>query len=171
MNFKSKAKAAMAATAAVAGILSPLASTTAVRTAAVAATGVTLATFSSVASAQTNKRICGGIMKYYSDGFAGAAMEVNKFDFVTCTLFVNTFVKEPVVTAGLRFTIPQALINKLGGYEPPKVYLMSTCENMTRGTFPPGAYGGDICHSMTDYKIYAYQVSLKGYSHWPIRWW
>lgn len=111
-----------------------------------------------LAHAQKNHRLCGAVMEADKSHFAGVMIEVNKADIVTC----GSIVSAATNTYGASTSFV-GILNKIAkdwrsGF-PSSDHLvarLSRCEDVTRWWFGSGAYGGDVCNSMQDYKLYRF---------------
>lgn len=127
------------------------------RTATVAAGAAAAALLPMTASAQSGKRVCGDGWNFLDlSGTAGFAMEVYKWDVVTCAAVVVTITAllGPLSASSLAQNYFGQAVN-VWRTKRPGPFVLQTCEAFTAGKLN-NKYGGDACNSMQDYKIYVY---------------
>ncbi len=112
-----------------------------------------------VAHAQSGKRVCA--YEGSSHGYRwGMVMEVSKYDWVTCfSYFAGTIAvwgptSITAMSIGALYGVSGAAGNRLGG-RGFGFRMMQTCEDFTSEALS-GHWGGNVCHSMQDYRFYAY---------------
>ncbi len=155
MAMNKLAKAAISCLLAASSSLVPLAQTVGVRMAVV---GAAVLLTPSLAQAQTNKRICGSVYTAKAwNRLEGLMMEVNKADFVTCAGIIKITSSNATPTNFVQMANHIVKSWRKGWPDANRVAILRTCEAVTRDWFPPGAYNGDVCHSMQDYRLYYFE--------------
>lgn len=154
----------LAISAGLASVVAPLTTTVASRIGIAAATSAVALAVPMSAHAQSGKRICGTVfglrLNQSGSGKAGFMMEVSKYDPVTCTALLATWVTITGLPNSLQ-SYAQGLLNIQAGVGTGIVgnlRAMQTCEAFSSSV---GANTGDVCLQMQDYKIYKF-VSAAG---------
>lgn len=147
-------KKVMSVVVAGATTIAPLGQAIGVRT----AIGAAVVIAPTAAFAQKGHRLCGAVMEATNDHFAGVMMEVNKADFVTCGAIVMASTGQYMPSSlNLRNVINKVFMDLYHGGFPDShlVARMERCEDATKWWFP-GSFGGDVCNSMREYKLYRF---------------
>ena len=161
--LKSYTAAALAMSTGLAPLATQLSTAVATRASLAAVTSAAVLLAPSAAHAQSGKRICGtvwGLRASGKSGYAAIAMEVSKYDVVTCTGLVAAWVGLTSLPTGLMGTA-QALFNNTAGVGYGLIgslRMMQTCESFS-GSIQ--ANTGNVCLKMTDYKLYKF-VKVSG---------
>lgn len=156
MAINKLGKAAISCLLAASSSLVPLTQMVGVR---IAAVGAAVLLTPSLAQAQTNKRICGSVYNAKDwSRLEGLMMEVNKADFVTCAGIIKITSNNATPTNFVQMANHIVKSWRNNWPDANRVAILRTCEAVTRDWFPPGAYNGDVCHSMQDYRLYYFEV-------------
>lgn len=167
MNFRIKRIGSLLASAAMvsAPALQQVGSVLTTRVVAGGAIASGLAVMSGAAHAQKNKRMCARVWQSRSGTAAGVVaigVEVNKYDLVTC---LGLHASWAVLTAvpGSVAALARDVFNNASGVGSGlsgRMVAMQTCEDFSRDM---RANRGDVCLSMTDYKLYAFAHGDRGF--------